>query len=229
VAIDLTATRLRYVLGTIEPLAFYPALQIDRPGRVSTTDFKSGLLVAALNGGFRTRHGQFGVMIDGVVLLAPRDGLGTVAIYDDGHVAIGGWPDDVFYANGLRTWRQNGPLIVQKGQINPHTADPSPQDWGYTVGGDTATWRSGLGQSADGHTLYYVAGPFLTLPALAAAMADTGAANAIQLDINDYWVHFDAIQNSGGALASQPLMDGMKNDGRYLHPFERDFFYVIAK
>jgi hypothetical protein len=96
------------------------------------------------------------------------------------------------------------------------------------VGGGTATWRSGLGLSADGHTLYYVAGAYLTLPTLAAAMAATGAANAVQLDINSYWVSFDAIKTSAGALTSDPLMDGMKNDDRYLHPFERDFFYLVA-
>jgi len=48
------------------------------------------------------------------------------------------------------------------------------------------------------------------------------------LDINGYWVHFDAIQSSAGAFVSDPLMDGMKDDDRYLHPFDRDFFYVMA-
>ncbi len=148
-------------------------------------------------------------------------------MYDDGRVAIGTWGDEVFYRDGLHNWRQNGPLIVQNGLVNPHTADSAPEDWGYTVGGGTATWRSGLGLSADGHTLYYVAGAHLTLPTLAAAMADTGAANAVQLDINSYWVQFVAIKSSAGALMSEPLMDGMKNDSRYLHPFERDFFYVM--
>ena len=231
VAIDLTATRLRYVLGNVEPVAIDPTLQINRPGRIPANDFKSGWLVAAFNGGFRTRHGQFGVMINGVVLLAPRESLGTVAIYDDGHVALGPWGEaagEIFYADDLRNWRQNGPLIVQNGQINPHTADPSPEDWGYTVGGDTATWRSGIGLSADGHTLFYVGGPFLTLPALAAAMKNTGANNAIQLDINDYWVNFEAIHYSVGGLTTQLLMDGMKNDDRYLRSFDRDFFYVVA-
>ena len=231
VAIDLTGARLHYVLGSVEPVAFDHTLQINRPGRIPPSDFKSGSLVAAFNGGFRTRHGQFGVMINGVVLLAPRDGLGTVAIYENGRVALGPWGDaagKIFYADGLRNWRQNGPLIVQNRQINPHTADPSPEDWGYTVSGDIATWRSGIGLSADGHTLFYVGGPFLTLPTLAAVVAKTGAANAIQLDINEYWVNFEAIHYSAGALASQLLMDGMKNDDRYLRSFDRDFFYVTV-
>ena len=225
VAMDLTATRLHWVLGSQEPAS---PESLDRTGRIPASDLKSGLLLAAFNGGFKAEHGLFGAMVNGALVLAPRGGFGTVAMYDDGHVAIGAWGTDVFWAKGLRNWRQNGPLIVQGGQINPHTADDSPQDWGYTVKGDTATWRSGLGLSADGKTLYYLGGPYLTLPVLAQAMADTGAANGIQLDINGYWVMFDAIQATAGGLQAVPVMDGMKNDGRYLRTFDRDFFYLTA-
>ena len=225
VAIDLTAVRLHFMLGSQEPASNVP---IDRPGRIPSADVKSGLLLAAFNGGFKAEHGQFGAMQNGVVVLAPRDGFGTVAIYDDGRVSIGSWGNDVFWADGLRNWRQNGPLIVQGGQINPHTADNTPEDWGYTVSGDTATWRSGLAISQDGQTLYYMAGSYLTLPVLAQVMQDTGATNGIQLDINGYWVLFETFRPADGGLQPDPLLDGMKNDGRYLHPFDRDFFYLTA-
>jgi hypothetical protein len=112
VAMDLTATRLRYELGTLEPVAYDPNDTTPRPGRIPASDLNSGLVVAAFNGGFRAQHGQFGVMVNGGVLIAPRPGFGTVAMYDDGRVAIGTWGDEVFYATGLRNWRQNGPLIV---------------------------------------------------------------------------------------------------------------------
>ncbi len=225
VAMDLTATRLHWVLGSQEPAS---PQTLTRTGRIPISDLKSGLLLAAFNGGFKAEHGSFGAMTNGALVLAPRDGFGTVAMYDDGHVAIGAWGTDVSWDKGLRNWRQNGPLIVQGGQINPHTADASPEDWGYTVKGDTATWRSALGLSGDGKTLYYLGGPYLTLPVLAQAMADTGAANGIQLDINGYWVMFDAIQATDGGLQAVPVMDGMKNDGRYLRTFDRDFFYLTA-
>lgn len=225
-AIDLTATRLHYLLGTVEPVS--PDTGLDRPGRIPTSDIKSGLLLAAFNGGFRAQHGAFGAEVNGVVILAPRPDFGTVAMYDDGHVAIGAWGTDINFVKGLRNWRQNGPLIIQNGQINPHTADTAPEDWGYTVKGDVATWRSGLGISVDGQTLYYVAGSYLTLPVLAQVMAETGAVNAIQLDINGFWVNFEAIQSNGAGLQSQLLMDGMHDDNRYLHTFERDFFYLMA-
>jgi hypothetical protein len=104
----------------------------------------------------------------------------------------------------------------------------APQDWGCTVKGATATWRSALGLSADGCTLYYAVGPSLTLPALAQSMATVGAANAMQLDINPYWTHFDAFTADGGQLRPEPLLAAMQGqaDNRFLKPFSRDFLYV---
>jgi hypothetical protein len=225
VAIDLTATRLHFVLGSSEPAS--PVI-IDRPGTIPTSDLKSGLLLAAFNGGFQARHGNFGTMVNGIMLLPPRPGFGTVALYKDGHVALGAWGTAITQTSELRTWRQNGPLIIQDGQINAHTADNAPRDWGYTVKNVTATWRSGVAISPDGRTLYYVAGPYLTLPALALVMADTGAAQALQLDINGSWVEFEAVRSTASGLEASPLLVGMKPDGRYLKGFSRDFFYLTA-
>ena len=98
------------------------------------------------------------------------------------------------------------------------------------MNGATAVWRSGLGISADGRTLYYVAGPSLTTTALADALAATGAVQAMQLDINNYWVHFASVQAHGPQLQAVPLLDAMnRNVGRYLQGYTRDFFYVVTK
>jgi len=224
VAFNLSATRLHFVLGSLEPAS---DVAIPRPGTIPAQDLKAGKLVATFNGGFKVAHGHFGVMVDGTTVIPPRPGMATVAFYDDGHVTLGLWDANVMSSTHVVTWRQNGPLVVQDGQINPHTADTAPQDWGYTVPGKTAIWRSGLGISGDGQTLYYIAGPSLTLPTLAAAMQTAGMQQAIQLDINNFWVHFDAIQ--GTKLEATPLLDGMNNKvGRYLSAYPRDFFYVTA-
>ena len=91
-------------------------------------------------------------------------------------------------------------------------------------------WRSGLGLSADGRTLYDVAGPSLTLPALAQTLAAVGAVNALQLDINNTMVHFDSFQANGPTLQPQPLFNTMKyqDDNRYIGSDDRDFFYVTT-
>ena len=224
VAFNLSATRLHLVLGTLEPAS---DVAIARPGTIPAEDLRAGKLLATFNGGFKVAHGHFGVMVNGTAVVPPRDGMATVAFYDDGHITLGEWDPAVLSSTHIITWRQNGPLVIQDGQINPHTADTAPQDWGYTVPGGTAIWRSGIGISADGGTLYYIAGPSLTLPVLATAMQDAGMQQAMQLDINNFWVHFDAIQGPG--LQATPLLDKMNNKiGRYLLAYPRDFFYVTA-
>jgi hypothetical protein len=228
VAFDLQTTRLHFVLGYNEPKS---SIQVLRPGRIPAADLQAGRLLAAFNGGFKAQHGHFGVMTNGITLIAPRQGLGTVGIYDDGTLRIGAWGKDISSSPHLLTWRQNGPLIIQDGLINPHTADRDPFNWGLTVYGATATYRSGLGISQDGKTLYYAAGPGLTLPALARALQDAGAYQAVQLDINNYWVHFESFQVEAGKLRAVPLLGDMNGVGnhRFLTAYSRDYFYITTK
>jgi len=228
VAFDLQSTRLHFVLGYEELKSSIPVL---RSGRIPAADQQPGQLLAAFNGGFKAQHGHFGVMTNGLALIPARDGLGTLGIYDDGEVRIGAWGKDISPSPHLLTWRQNGPLIIQNGQINPHTAERDPLNWGLTVYGATATYRSGIGLSQDGRTLYYAAGQNLTLPALAQALREAGAYQAMQLDINNFWVHFESFQTVGGKLKAVPLLDSMNGVGnhRFLVGYSRDYFYLTTK
>jgi hypothetical protein len=229
VAFNIDATRLHFVLGYDEPKS---KITITRPARIPASDMQPGRILAAFNGGFKAQHGHFGVMLNDVTLIPPRDGFGTVGIYDDGKIVLGAWGKDVNASPHLIAYRQNGPLIVQDGTVNPRTAVTDPQDWGYTTYGDTATGRSSLGISSDGKVLYYAVGFNLTLPALARAVQRVGAYQAIQLDINNYYTHFEAIQFDGkNKPKAVPLLDQMKGPGdhRYLTIDSRDFFYVTLK
>ena len=229
VAFNLQTTQLHFVLGYDEPKS--PVI-VTRPARIPASDMLPGRILAAFNGGFKAQHGHFGVMMNGVTLIPPRDGFGTVGIYDDGKVVLGAWGKDINVSPHLVSYRQNGPLIVQDGQINPRTAVTDPQDWGYTTYGDTATGRSSLGISSDGKVLYYGVGFDLTLPALARAVQRAGAYQAIQLDINNFYAHFEAIQFDGNNKPrAVTLLDQMKGPGdhRYLTIESRDFFYVSVK
>jgi Phosphodiester glycosidase len=225
VAIDLTHTRLHYVLGSVEP--FSPDSP-PRSGAIPPGDLLPGRLLATFNGGFKATHGHFGAMADGVTALPPRDGLGTLAIYQDGTVRLGEWGTEITPSPDISAWRQNGPLVIHNGQINPQIYNDSPKDWGYTVTDVSPTLRSGIALSADGKTLYYLVGPRLTMEALAKSMLAAGAANGMQLDINNYWVLFVAIHAQNDKLAPEPLLpDQMKEFlDRYLHPYTRDYFYV---
>lgn len=225
VAFDLTRTRLHYVLGSIEP---YNPDAPKRSGKIPQDDLVAGRLLATFNGGFKATHGHFGAMSDGNTVLPPRDGLGTLAIYADGSVRIGEWGSEINPNGDFLAWRQNGPLVIHNGEINPRIYNDSPKDWGYTVDDVSPTLRSGIAINADGSTLYYVAGPRMTMQALAESMLAAGASNGMQLDINNFWVHFVAINAD---LKPEPLLPDLMTEflDRYLQPYTRDYFYVTTK
>lgn len=227
VAFDLSHTRLHFVLGYKEP---YSPDGPKRSGAMPAADKQPGVLLAMFNGGFKANNGHYGAMADGIQALPPIPGLGTVAIYNDGEVRIGAWGHDLQPSPNMVAWRQNGPLVIQDGRINPMIYNDNAVDWGYTFKGVVPTWRSGIGISPDRGTLYYFAGPSLSVEALANCMQDAGVSQAIQLDINNYWVFFAAIHWTNGKPIPDPLFPQMdQNTDRYLYPYERDFFYVTAK
>jgi hypothetical protein len=229
VAFNMSAVDPHFVLGTQEPASSIP---VDRPGIISPADLQPGVLLAVFNGGFKAHHGHYGVMVNGIVVIPPKDGFGTIALYKDGRLRIGAWGSDITPTPDILFWRQNGPLLVQGGQVNPRTYNQSIQDWGSTVDGSfpVATWRSAMGMSADGKTMYYAAGPSLTLQSLAQALITAGASQAVQLDINNYWVYFGQVVFNDGKPKTIPLFPDWKdNPDRYLQTYTRDFFYVTAK
>lgn len=225
VAFNLQSTRLHYVVGTQEPESSVPFV---RSGEIAPSDKVPGILLAAFNGGFRGSHGNFGVMVDGTTLLPPREGMGTVAIDEDGAVRIDQWGRFPL-GPGIASWRQNGPLILDSGQVNPQVDLVSYNLWGTLLTGKTLTWRSGLGLSRDGQVLYYAAGPSLSVRGLAATLGAAGARNALELDINNFWVEFVSIRAVGGRFFAYALFPEMsEGEGRYLGQSARDFFYITT-
>jgi hypothetical protein len=227
VAIDLTRTRLHFVLGTTEPAGENTQ---SRSGAIPQTDRAANVLLAAFNGGFQARHGQSGAMADGVMALPPKVGFGTLVIYESGRVSLGEWRQGAAITPDVTAFRQNGPLVIQAGQINPRIYNNSPQDWGYTVIDVSPTVRTGVGLSADEKTLYYFCGPSLSMEALAISMQAAGAWNAIQLDINNYWALFVKFQPTGSELIPEPLLPRLMvaNVERYLWDYTRDYFYLTS-
>jgi len=225
VAFDLTRTRLHFVLGFNEP-----ALP-DGPkgdGLISVKDREAGVLLAAFNGGFRAANGHFGAMTDGIVALPPKSEMATVGIYRSGEVRIGSWDNEINDSPDLEAWRQNCRLVIQDGEISPRVHNNSIVDWGGTISNQIVTRRSGMGLDQGAKTLYYFAGPSLSMPALADAMMAAGVEYGMLLDINHFSVHFTAIQAVEGVLIAEPLIpnDMIDHIDRYLGPSPVDFFYV---
>jgi hypothetical protein len=225
VAFDLTRTQLHFVLGFNEPsLPGGPT----GDGLIAEEHRRAGLLLAAFNGGFRAANGNFGAMANGIVALPPKDGFATVAIYQDGDVRIGNWGEEITASPELVAWRQNCRLILQDGEISERVYNDSITDWGASISNEIVTRRSALGLDHDAETLYYFAGPSLSMPVLADAMQTAGVADGMLLDINHFWVHFTAIESQDGELVAVPLLpdDMFDQVDRYLKASPADFFYV---
>jgi hypothetical protein len=242
IRIDLLQTQLHIVPGTVEPVAAEGVPTFLRPGMIPANELSGGNLLAAFNGGFKAIHGGYGMMVNGITILPPKDGIATVALYRDNSVRIGAWGREITATSDLIAYRQNCPLLVDAGQINPSVTNSRSEEWGYTVsnlitmfdqlhlgfayregewGGYTvhnsvATWRSGLGVSRDGRFLIYAVGDSLTVESLARALQEAGAYYAMQLDIHRYYtrfVTFEPVRNpSGYPVAAVKLLDQMESD-----------------
>ena len=166
----------------------------------------------------------------GKTLVPARTDLMTLAIDDDEALRIGPWTEAGVVGPQTVVWRQNGPPLVHNGEINPLTNDNSASNWGANIDGAVVVWRSGIGLSTDRRTLYYAAGGDLMASTLAKALRAAGAHNAMQLDINSFWVQFCAVRADGTTLKPEPLFDIMKGQqpDRYLKAYTRDYFYVSA-
>ncbi len=237
VRIDLSQVQLHLLPGTDEPVAAKPIPGFKRPGFIPIGDQAPDRLLAAFNGGFKAIHGHYGMMAEGgVTLLPPLDGLATIALHSDGRIQIGAWGRDLTASDNLTWYRQNCPLLVDSGQINPHVNDESRKEWGYTVKNLDTTWRSGLGISQDGRFLIYAAGNSLTVESLAQALQQAGASYAMQIDINGFYTRFvtyrpaDNPKAFGHPVMANKLLKEMSGDlAQFLHPYDRDFFYVTLK
>ena len=224
VAFDLENVRLHFEVGFADPYA--PGIAKTRTGKIPVQDFVPGRLLAAFNGGFKYEHGAFGAMAGGYVTVPPRRGLGTLAIYRDGHIRMGVWGEDITASPDMVAFRQNGPLVIQNGALNKAVNDPT--QWGYTISGGTVTWRSGVAISQDGKTFYYFAGQYTDIASLSKAMQAVKPQMAMQLDINNFWVHFTAFIDDNNSFAPEALFpkEMASNLERFLNPYPRDFFYV---
>jgi hypothetical protein len=222
VKIDTHAVRLATVAGTQQPGG---PVGMHGPGKVPTNIVDSGNLIAAFDGGFQYRDGQYGMIVGGTTYLPLKNDLGTLVGYKDGTVKIVNYTGQLL-GNNVEFVRQNCPILIDNGNIT--TSDPKNRKlWGRTMTTDIYTWRSGVGIDKNGNLIYAV-GNNLTPETLAVALKSAGAENAIQLDINPYWVRFnifDSTRRSNYSISTltKSLTDGSK---QYLNGYAKDFFYL---
>ncbi len=211
--------------GTYYPGGVYG---IYGKGYVPSNIQQGNTLVAVFNGGFMAADGHYGMILDGKTYVPLKKNMATLLIHSNGQAQIINYtgqtlPKDIIAA------RQNGPFLIQAGHITSFD-NANTDTWGRTTTDTMYTWRSGIGITNDGNLIYAV-GNSLVPATLAKALQSAGAVNAIQLDINPFWVRYIIYDSMGGGKYDYyPLLKAMQNGGyAYLHGYNKDFFYVYRK
>jgi TolB protein len=228
IELDPALLQIKMIPGTIEPK---PTTGLIGSGVIPKEDWPH--LVAGFNGGFAAMHGKFGMVVDRKVYLHPRDGIATLAVYDDGSLRMGTWGRDVTPAADLASYRQNCPPLIENGIITAETGKLTL--WGLSVANQVYLYRSGLGLTTDGR-LIYAAGRHLSAYTLARALQMAGAVYAMQLDVDEYHVAFITYEvkpgkpNGPPTVVGKKLRDDMRGfEGLFLRPFQLDFFYLVRR
>jgi hypothetical protein len=218
--IDPHRARLGLYPGLKEPGGSGPRGSAAVPGSLRPR------LLAVFNSGFKHVDGHGGFFASGHLYQPLVKGQGTIVASSDGRFDVRSWTGGSSPGPGIALARQNLPLIVDAGQPNPALGDGSK--WGTTVGNAVLVWRSGLGIDRHGNLLYAAAN-YQSARGLARVLIHAGAVRAVELDINSYWVSFNAFASPGGRSPQKLLPDIGRPATRYLSPDDRDFFTVYAR
>lgn len=191
-------------------------------------------VAAAFNGGFKTEHGNYGMMLDKRVLLPPVPGAATVILTRDGRVGMGSWGTNTTVggihdvATGdILSFRQNLDPLVDNDKVNPN----SRWQWGFVLPGSSMqTERSGICVTNAGH-LMYAWGDDTSATSLGKAMKMAGCIYGMHLDMNPHHTGFmytNITEFKGRQYKSELLTKQMEIDtDRYLLYAPKDFFFMM--
>ncbi len=189
-------------------------------------------VVAAFNSAFEENYGAGGFEEGGRVGWALRRNDASVVIYTDGYADIGSWQRDIpAPGRPIEAVRQNLKLLIDAGRIASTVDRCIKVCWGDPLHEQPIVARSALGVTAGGQ-LVWAAGHDLSVRALAEAMLAAGAIRAMELDINPRWVagYVYAHPSARHPPIPVPLVPGQTGiPGRFLTPYFRDFFTVLAR
>lgn len=215
----------RRTMLTLNPGRLEPSVALPR-GPMEVAPSRRGRLLATFNSGFKLSDSKGGFVLGGRTYAPMRDGQGTLVGYADGTVDVVDWRHGATAPPGVSFARQNLPLLVDEGRLNPSLSDGA--EWGATVENAVLVWRSGIGVDRRGN-LIYAAGPDQSAESLARTLIHAGAVRAMELDINSYWVSFISYAAPGARGPANLLPDMERSDTRYLEPDDRDFFALYER
>jgi hypothetical protein len=186
-------------------------------------------LLATFNGGFTHVDGDNGSTDNGRVNEPLQPGRATLLGYRDGRIAIMRWSGGPNAGPGVAWSRQSLAPIVWNGRLNPLlNANPNSPDWGYTLGGVTRVWRTGVGVDRRGNLIYAVADD-QTVITIARILQHVGAVRAMEFDINPEWHTLITYSHQHGLDPREIEPQPMQPPTRYLVPDDRDFVAVYRR
>ena len=190
-------------------------------------------LLGAFNGGFMTEHGYYGMKVDGVRLVKPRDKACTVVMYKDGTMQIGTWSKIKDKEEQMRWYRQAPGCMYENNEMHIGLRDPKARSWGATLDGETVIRRSAVGLNKEGNVLYVGITNSTTAHAIAFGMHHAGAVDVAQLDVNWSYPKFVLFEPMEGGTERQAvaLAKGFEfSENEYIRKRSyRDFFYILRK
>ncbi|MBV8998906.1 MAG: phosphodiester glycosidase family protein, partial [Solirubrobacterales bacterium] len=211
--IDHTRTSVQLYPGLQEP-----AVALPSRGPMEVPQALRGRLVATFNSGFKLADSSGGFVYAGHTYAPMHDGMATLVRYRSGRVDVTPWSGGADAGPDVAYARQDLPLIVNHGHVNPNLSDGP--EWGATLGNAIFVWRSAVGIDRHGN-LIYAAAPDQTVASLAQIMIHAGAVRAMELDINAYWPSFITYRFPGAAHPANLLADMVRSPLRYLTPDDR--------
>ncbi len=220
---DHTRTGIGYYPGRYEP----PDAAVRGPMMVPYG--QRWRLLATFNGGFTYEDGENGSTVNGRVNEPLKDGKATLVGYRDGRVEIVKWSGGPNAGGDIAWARQSLAPIVWNGRLNPAlNENPNSPEWGFTLGGVTRVWRTGVGIDRRGN-LVFVAAEGQTVISIAKLLQHIGAARAMEFDINADWHTLIAYTHDHGLVPKMVEPQPHQSADRYLLPDDRDFFAVYRR
>jgi hypothetical protein len=220
---DHTRTQLAYYPGRYEP----PHAAVRGPAMIPYD--QRWRLLAAFNGGFIYADGDNGSVDNGRTNEPLKDGNATLVGYRDGRVAILKWSGGPNAGPNVAWARQSLAPIVWNGRLNPElNTDPNSPQWGFTLGGVTRVWRTGVGIDRRGNVFYVVA-DWQTVISLAQILKHVGAVRAMEFDINPDWHTLITYSHQHGLKPHMVEPQPNQPTTRYLVPDDRDFVAVYRR
>lgn len=230
VAMDMRQLDLDMEAGSEDPK---PLTGPPGTGRLPRDPAVYTRVAAAFNGGFKTEHGNYGMMLKKRVLLPPVQGAATLILTKDGRFGMGTWGTNKDVGgiadvakDDIVSFRQNLDPLVDSDKVNPM----GRFQWGFTLPGTSMqTERSGICVTTAGH-LVYAWGDDVSATTLGKAMKMAGCLYGMHLDMNPHHTGFtftNITEFKGRNYKSELLSTQMEIDtDRYLLYAPKDFFFV---